>query len=98
MTPRNVIAVDFREIPSIEVRCKCGAITSMPLPKTGLPPHFDCVGCNAVLWYAEMEGGPYSKVLALVKGISAWQQVEAAPFTLGFSLDASDRASCDKAN
>jgi len=35
-------------------------------------------------------------VQALLRAIGAWQQVEAAPFTLGFSLETFDRASGGK--
>src|ERR1700693_3974389 len=99
MTPRHVIRVDFREIRAVEVHCKCGAIMSLPLPKTSINLHVDCMACNATLWYEEMEGGPYSKVQALMRSLSAWQQVEVRPFSLQFYLeagDASDRAFRDK--
>jgi hypothetical protein len=94
MTPRNVLAVDFSEIKTVEVRCKCGAVTSIPLPKNAFSiQHFTCLGCNSTLWFAEADGGPHRKVKALVEAISAWQSVEGAPFTLGFSLETSGHAS-----
>ncbi len=96
MTPINVIAIDFREIKAVELRCKCGAVMSLPLPKTTLSEHVSCVGCNSTLWVAQAEGSPHAKVQALLRAIGAWQQVEAAPFTLGFSLETFDRASGGK--
>ena len=98
MTPRSVLAVDFKEIGAVEVRCKCGAVTAIPVPRgSGFHvEHFTCVGCNSMLWFGELEGGLYKKVKALIEGISAWQNVEGVPFTLGFSIDASAPASGGK--
>jgi len=94
MTPRSSLRVDFKEIQAIEVRCKCGSVTSIPVPRNSFEiQHFTCVGCNSMLWFAETPGGAYRKVKALIDSISAWHSVEAAPFTLGFSLEASDHDS-----
>ena len=97
MTPRSTLKVDFKEITAIEVRCKCGAVTSIPVPKESFNiEHFTCVGCNSMIWFAETPGSPYRKVKALIEAVSAWHHVEAAPFTLEFSLEAYDRASSAK--
>lgn len=97
MTPRSLLAVDFREIRAVEVRCKCGAVTSIPLPKNAFSvEHVTCLGCNSIMWFAEAEGSPYRKVKALIDAISAWQSAEGVPFTLGFSLETSGHASGDK--
>jgi hypothetical protein len=94
MTPRNVLAVDFNEIKAVEVRCKCGAVTSLPFRKDAFSiEHFACIGCNSTLWFKDADGNPYKKVKALIDAISAWQSVEGALFTLGFSLETSGRAS-----
>ncbi len=97
MTPRNILAVDFGDIKAVEVRCRCGAVTSLPVPRSAFSvEHFACPGCNSMLWFKDADGTPYNKVKALIDGISAWQYSEGAPFTLGFSLETSGRASGDK--
>jgi len=96
MTPRSVIAIDFKEIKAVEIRCKCGAVISLPLPNTDLSEHLACMGCNNTLWFAKADGSPHGKVHALMRAIGIWQQVENAPFTLGFSLEVSAHASGGK--
>ena len=87
MTPKSVLSVDFKEINAVEIRCACGSLTTLPLPLNALPEHFACMSCNKTLWFANEEGGAFSKVQSLVRGLSLWKQVEKAPFTLGFSLE-----------
>lgn len=101
MTPRTITTIDFREITSIEIRCKCGAIVTLPLPKFGLQDGLACPGCHEVLWRINVAiGGPTeggSEVMNLMRSISDWQQVQRAPFTLQFSLVTSDHASDKRA-
>ncbi len=96
MTPRHVVTIDFKEIKAVDIRCNCGSLISIRLPKMNLAEHLSCPGCNTMFWYAQEDGSPHPKVQALVRNLSNWQQVERVPFTLEFSLDSLDRASSEK--
>ena len=88
MTPQQIVRFDLREIPSLEVRCKCGAVISLPLDKpTSLREHLACAGCNETLWKGRMEQDKvFFHLQNLVSAVSLWKEIQPDKFTVGFSL------------
>ena len=85
MTPRRSLDVSFKEIVAIEIRCGCGGVTSIPLPKNNPTREFDCRACNARLWDGDVDA-TFMRVQALFRALSNWQADENKLFELGFSL------------
>jgi RNase P subunit RPR2 len=89
MTPQHVVRFDLNEIPALEVRCKCGAVISLPLTApTSLRERLACAGCNETLWQGRMEDDRvFHHLQNLVSAISMWKELEPKQkFSVGFSL------------
>jgi DNA-directed RNA polymerase subunit RPC12/RpoP len=88
MTPKNIIRADFREIPSIEIRClNCGAmvILNLPMDTPQVPQQFFCPGCSHMLWGSGQEPS-YGAVLGIIIALSNWKRRDVGNFELSFSL------------
>jgi hypothetical protein len=85
MTPQNLIAVDFKEIRSLSIACKCGASLTLPLPQATVREHVHCMGCNKPLW-GGAEDPRYVRLLGLTRSLSNWQGLEQQDLTIGFSI------------
>lgn len=87
MTPQSVWKFDLNEIPALEVRCKCGAVISLPLSAANLRERLACAGCNETLWGTEAEQDKTYLVLkSLIRSLSVWKDVQTKQFSVGFSL------------
>jgi hypothetical protein len=84
LTPKRLISIDFREIPAVELTCKCGGVMSIPL-RLVLPPlrELKCPGCYEELWRDEYL---YRTVNALIGVLRDWKKIDHKEFGLGFSV------------
>jgi hypothetical protein len=87
MTPQQLIRFDLNEIPALEVRCKCGAVISLPLPSRPLRERVACAGCNEMLWLGRPENDKTFLLLQnLIQSMSSWRESQPSQFTVGFSI------------
>jgi hypothetical protein len=85
MTPQRFISVDFKEIRSLVMTCKCGAALTIPLPQNNLREHVHCMGCDKMLWGGS-EDPRYVRLLGLTRSLSNWQGLEQQDVIAGFSI------------
>jgi len=87
MTPQQIIRFDLNEIPALEVRCKCGAVISLPLTTRILRERLACAGCNEMLWLGRTEQDKIFLLLQnLISALSMWRELQPSQFSVGFSL------------
>ncbi len=89
MMAQRLLAIDFKEIRSLAITCKCGASLTVPLPQSNLREHTQCMGCNTLLWGGG-EDPVYVRLLGLTRSLSNWQGLEQQDITVGFSIIESD--------
>lgn len=86
MTPKKLFSADFREIPAIELRCKCGGSISIPLPRNLQPRRdLECPGCYERFWKTDTDPA-YRAVATILAGLSDWKKLNNQDFNLGFSI------------
>lgn len=86
MTPKHLISVDLKEIPSLEVHCgNCRSMLTLPIMRENVPASQLCPGCNQPLWGRE-DSSIFNNLRDLVIGLSHWQRREGAKFALVFSI------------
>ena len=72
MTPRQVTAIDAKELKEIEMKCDCGASLRFPLPlQTELRQELACLGCKRPLWGygSEVRG----RIAGVLSSLDEWQ-------------------------
>src|SRR5712692_6590670 len=90
MTPQTFLAIDFNEIPSIQIKCGCEAFLSIPIPKDGLANNLQCPGCNQAFWHTSQDK-IYIAVLGIMNSLSHWKRLDHQAFHLGFTLPTPSR-------
>jgi len=79
------MTVDFSEIKAIEVRCPCGGILVIPVPKLDLDTRAKCPGCGKYLWDADIDGAR-ARINEVFKAVSNWQAFDSKSVCMTFSL------------
>jgi len=90
MTPKTVLSVDLTEIGSLEIRCHCSAVTSLPVAGGEPSNVFTCPSCGVQLW-GEKDNPAYNLVRDLMLALGEWnkrQKTGKTGFRIGFTLDA----------
>jgi hypothetical protein len=91
MTAQKLFSADFREIPSIELTCKCGGAVSIPMPKKLIGQKLECPGCHDSFWESS-DDDLYQIVAKIVSGVSEWKRLDSQASKdvklsrLGFSI------------
>jgi len=85
MTPQKLFSADFREIPSVELTCKCGGSVSIPMPRHLLGHSLECPGCHENFW-KNSEDHLYRTVATILSGLSEWKRLDSKEIKLGFSI------------
>jgi len=89
LTPKKVFSADFREIPAVDLTCKCGGSISIPIPRNLLGQSLECPGCHQPLWNDDRD--PLYRILrAFVSTLSEWKKLDSQDFKLGFSITVTD--------
>jgi hypothetical protein len=95
MTAQQLFSADFREIPAIELTCKCGGAISIPMPKKLIGQALKCPGCHESFW--ENSDDPLYQIVAkIVSGLSDWKRLDSPDSKdvklgrLGFSITMQD--------
>jgi hypothetical protein len=84
VTPKKLICAEFREIPAIEITCKCGGIISIPLPHNVLPStDLRCPGCYEDFWKSDYA---FKVVRTLIGALSEWKKLDDQQLRIGFSI------------
>jgi len=87
MTPKNLLRIDFTEIPALEITCKnCKSVSSISIPRVNVMEQFQCIGCNTTLWNRGEQNT--NALLGLLRTLSAWKELsEKAPFEMSASIE-----------
>lgn len=83
MTPKKNIRIDFAEITSVEITCKCGAAIALPvLMENGevyVPlPMCNCGFCQKPLWSAQNDLKRLA-VAKFIESVGQWKKREQLP-------------------
>jgi hypothetical protein len=85
MTPQTLVNIDFAEIASIEITCRCGGRLTVPLPTLKLSEKLKCPGCTTPLWNEDHDAR-YNAATGVAEAISVWKKLNHDGFRLGFSI------------
>ena len=95
MTAQKMFSAGFREIPSVELVCKCGGAVSIPVPKNLIGQKVECPGCHEPFW-ENSNDHLYKIVAKIVAGLSDWKRLDSPDSKdvklakLGFSIAMKD--------
>lgn len=85
MTAQKLFSAEFREIPSVELTCKCGGSVTIPMPKTLIRESLACPGCLKPFW--DNSDDQICKIVtSIVSGLSEWKKLDSKGVKLGFSI------------
>jgi len=88
MTPKQITAIDARELKELELRCECGASIRIPIPpKKPLPPQQACLSCGRFMWLDDTVRG---KVQAVVTSLTDWSGAGYETLAIRFLLTEKD--------
>ena len=84
MTVKKVSVIDTKEIKSVDIRCKCGSVLTMPINTQKLGRTLNCANCGATLW---MDGANIQQaVFFLIQGIRGVSE-NAKDMSITFTVD-----------